>query len=88
MLQQVNDRAVTDSSTSYPVGSSGTQTAATLVSGQLPEDKKNESKATTVAGAHVQTPSSVPAQDAGKNAFGLKPEYKTALRDFFVRIFC
>lgn len=69
-----------------PVNNSGTGTAATLTSEQIqaPEDNTGGSQASTVAAVDGQNPSPVPTKIANIDPFGLKPEYKTALKDFFV----
>lgn len=79
-----------------PVSSAEKEAAATLGS-QSASDEKDEQDEQVEKGINVvettahdsgeQSPSTPPAQGAAdKNPFGLKPEYKTALKDFFVRM--
>lgn len=82
--QKVNNTTLTDGSNSAKF--SGTDTPTTMVAHQshAPDEKTGGTQANTAVAldGHISLPAS--GKVADKNAFGLKPEYKTALRDFFV----
>ncbi len=82
--QQVDNILVTDGSGSAP--SSGTDTPTTLIADQpgVPDRKTGGTQAIAVAALDSQMLLPAPGTVANKNPYGLKPEYKTALRDFFV----
>lgn len=95
--QQLKEETVTEA-TDRQLKSSGTDTAATLVSHHLEhehaddkhagekhaDEKHGKVEETTSAAPGEQKTPPAPAKSDNKNAFGLKPEYKTAFRDFFV----
>jgi hypothetical protein len=84
MGQQVDNITAMDGSSSPT--STGTNTPATLVANQpnVLDEKTGSNQASTLAPLDDQISSLAPGRVSEKNPFGLKPEYKTALRDFLV----
>lgn len=88
MSQRVNSTTSNDDSSRPPSSqSSGMDTPMTGAAHQhsVLKEKCSATKQQSAAGGDGDNSSPAPGKVADKNPFGLKPEYKTALRDFFVR---
>jgi hypothetical protein len=90
--QKVNNTIlIDDGSRAITPQFSGTDTPTTLVAHQhkvtddkVPDEETADTQVHTVAALDDQVSPPTSGKVADKNPFGLKPEYKTALRDFFV----
>jgi hypothetical protein len=79
---------VDDTSRSSRCQSPGIDTPTTLDAPQqdVVVDTTGTSDENSASGLETQEDPSAPGKAIDKNPFGLKPEYKTALRDFFVSL--
>lgn len=82
--QQVDNTSATDGLSSTRSSRIDTPTTLVAHTPHAPDEKACSSQTTAGAALDGQTSLSVPAKVPDKNPFGLKPEYKTALKDFFV----